>query len=119
MNETKINQTLEQHEKRLDEFGEVSGQIIDKLTAHDQKFDTIERKLQEHDGRFDRLEAKLDSGLGSLRNDILTKLDQQMVKITRIDQERIFTNEAIKRLEKEVTQHSREINKIKKVLKIS
>ncbi|MCL5774274.1 MAG: hypothetical protein M1536_07865 [Firmicutes bacterium] len=80
--------------------------------------DPIIEKLLEHDRRFDRLEEKFDKKIDSLRDEFLTRTDKILVILQRLDQERVFTNEAIRRLEEQQENQQKELNKIKQILKI-
>lgn len=75
----------------------------------------IIQKLFEHDDRFDRIEEKIEA----MRNDFLTSKDEMMVILKRLDQERIFTIEWVKRIESKVEKQQQEIQHIKQVLKIA
>ena len=79
--------------------------------------DKITQKLLEQDKQFDRIGEKLDKTL--TREEYLQGQDEVMVILRRLDQERIFTAEWVKRIEREVKQHSIEIAKMKQVLKIA
>lgn len=76
----------------------------------------IENKL---DDKFDLLNQKTDREVIKLRDEILTQQDKAMVILQRLDQERIFTQRWIERLEENVKKQSQEIVKIKKILKIA
>lgn len=75
----------------------------------------IVNKLLEHDERFEVLERKIDQS----HQELLQGQDEMMAILRRLDQERVFTTEWIKRIEGEVEKHQGEIIKIKQVLKIS
>lgn len=55
----------------------------------------IVNKLLEHDEQF----VQVKSEIGQLRSDMNQRLDEVMVILRRLDQERIFTTEWIKRIE--------------------
>lgn len=74
-------------------------------------------KLLEHDDHFERIEKKIDKTI--TREEFLQGYDEMMVILKRLDQERIFTAEWVKRIEKEVEEHRQEIIKIKQILKIA
>lgn len=76
----------------------------------------IENKF---DGRFDSLDQKIDREVGKLRDEITTQQDKAMVILQRLDQERVFTQRWIERLEENQKQQGKEISRIKKVLKIA
>jgi len=74
------------------------------------------QKLIEHDERFDRLKQTLaDKASFSTFNE---KMDKAIVILQRLDQERIFTQEWVRRVEAEVERHTQEINKVKQQLNI-
>ncbi len=58
------------------------------------------QKLIEHDERLDRIEHKLDSLVS--RDEFNGKMDKMLVILERLDQERVFTSEWIKRIENDV-----------------
>ncbi|MCL5773075.1 MAG: hypothetical protein M1536_01655 [Firmicutes bacterium] len=75
--------------------------IIEKLLEHDEQFEEIRKDIKE------------------TKDEILTRLDKNLNILQRLDHERIFTNETIKRMQKEIEHQQKEINKIKRVLKIA
>lgn len=64
--------------------------------------DKIIQKLLEHDGRFENIERKMADKDDV--NGLLNGQDKMITILMRIDQERVFTNERIKRLEREIEQ---------------
>lgn len=52
------------------------------------------------------------------RDENLTRLDEMTTILRRLDEERLFTFEMVKRIETEVEKQRKEINQIKEVLKI-
>ena len=70
--------------------------------------DKIIQKLIEHDERFDSIEQKLDSKLG--RDEYLKGQDEIMTILRRLDQERIFTAEWIRRIENDVDKVKKQLN---------
>jgi len=76
--------------------------------------DKIIKKLLEHDDEFEKTRGELKI----FRDDVLSGQDRMMVILQRLDQERVFTNETIKRLEMSIKTQETEINKIKKLLKV-
>ncbi len=52
------------------------------------------------------------------RDENLTSLDKMMTILRRLDEERLFTFEMVKRIENEVEKQRKEIKEIKEVLKI-
>lgn len=51
-----------------------------------------------------QLENRIDTKLIHFKDEILTVLDKQTVILQRLDQERVFTNERIHTLERDVQQ---------------
>ena len=79
--------------------------------------DKIIKKLLEHDEKLKELVTKRE--FREFRNEVLAGQDKILTIVQRLDQERVFTNEKIKRLEESVKIQQVEINKIKEVLKVS
>lgn len=79
--------------------------------------DEIIKKLIEHDEQLDRIADRLS--VTATIEDVANRHDEAMTILKRLDQERIFTSEWVKRIEKEVEQHSKEIFRIKQQLKIA
>ncbi|OGY41764.1 MAG: hypothetical protein A2Y82_02710 [Candidatus Buchananbacteria bacterium RBG_13_36_9] len=77
--------------------------------------DKIIQKLLEHDDRFEKLEGKMDENFRKV-NDTLESI---VTIVQRLDQERIFTAEWVKRIEKEVEDHTKEIKDMKLKLNIT
>jgi len=67
--------------------------------------DKIIEKILEHDRRFDQVEDKLNN----LRREILDGQDGMMTILKRLDQERIFTVEWIKRMENQIEEQKEKI----------
>lgn len=77
--------------------------------------DKIVKKLLEHDERFDQVDQKI-----SLLDDKMnTRLDQILVIVQRLDQERLFTFEIVKRMQNDIEAQQKEMKKIKRILKIA
>jgi hypothetical protein len=79
--------------------------------------DAIIKKLLEHDERFDILEEKMVTR--SDVNQIMTLMDKQIVILQRLDQERIFTQEWVRRIESDVEKSKKDIEHMKKLLKVA
>jgi len=90
--------------------------IIKKLIEHDGHFKRLDKKLIEHDERLERIEENMVTKLE--HNEVIDTLDKIMTILKRLDQERIFTKEWIKRIDKKVEKHDQDIAQIKEVLKI-
>ena len=75
----------------------------------------IIQKLIEHDEKFERLGGKMDENFRKV-NDTLEGI---ATIVQRLDQERIFTAEWVRRIEKEVENHSQEIKDMKLKLNIA
>jgi len=99
----------------------MKNKIFEKLTEHDkrfvkidERFTKIDRKLTEHDMRLERIEGRLDKTL--TREEYLAGYDEMITILRRLDQERIFTTEWIKRVEDEVNQQKQQIQRHQKLL---
>lgn len=91
--------------------------IIKKLDSIEERTRGQTEKLLEHDEQFEKIAARLDSMV--TRKEYLKGYDEMITILRRFDQERIFTTEWVKRIEREVQQHQQEITNMKKVLKIT
>lgn len=75
--------------------------IIKKLLDHDDEFTKIREEMREYNDRA------------------MTRFDEMMVILQRLDQERVFTLERVKRLESDVEKHTKDLKEIKRILKIA
>ena len=98
--------------------------VIKKLEEHDGQFDRVFKKLIEHDDKFDKMLTKQE--FVDFKEAHFRGQDKMMVILERLDQERVFTNEAIKRLQvgleeqkKKTAEYDVEFAKIKKQLQIA
>lgn len=84
--------------------------------------DSINQKLDQVLTRLIKMEVGL-AEVATLeqftlfRDQIYSGLDAQIVILKRLDQERIFSNETVRRIQNHVDDQQKEINHIKKVLK--
>lgn len=74
----------------------------------------IIKKLFEHDDEFVEVNKKIDD----FRRETLNGQEQMMTILKRLDQERIFTAEWIRRIEADVEANKTEVIKIKQLLKV-
>lgn len=74
MDEDRIINKLEEHDKRFDE-------VDKKLTDHDEKFDIIVRKLLEHDHQF----VLVRKEIAELRQDVMRGQDAILTILHRLD----------------------------------
>ncbi|KKW31143.1 MAG: hypothetical protein UY76_C0065G0006 [Candidatus Uhrbacteria bacterium GW2011_GWA2_52_8d] len=70
--------------------------------------DKIIEKLLEHDEKFEEMATK--SGLSALENKVMTSLDRITVILNRLDEERYFTTEWIRRVEEDLKQTRKTID---------
>lgn len=70
--------------------------------------DAVIQKLLEHDGKFNALLTKSD--FDEFKNTYFNGQDQIMRILTRLDEERVFTNEAINKMQEEMTEQKRKID---------
>jgi hypothetical protein len=77
--------------------------LIDrKFEGIDRKFEAVDNQLEFLAQNFVRLDDRIDAtdaNLEKLRKETLHGFDQQMVILLRLDQERVFDGERIKRLQ--------------------
>lgn len=78
--------------------------------------DAVIQKLIEHDHRFDEMSVNMATK-EDIR-DIKDTLEGIVTIVQRLDQERIFTTEWVRRIETEVDRHRVEIDKVKQRLQI-
>ena len=76
----------------------------------------IENKI---DSGFDSLDNKIGREISGIRNEMNNRLDEVLVIVHRLDQERVFTQRWIHRLEEDVARNTNDISQMKKVLKIA
>lgn len=91
--------------------------ILKKLEEHDERFtrlDGFEKKavkmLLDHDERLTRIEENM-----ATKEDIhgiMSVLDTQTVILKRLDEERVFSNSRIRRLEDRVDDHDMQLEKL-------
>lgn len=95
--------------------------VLEKLVEHDKRFDTIAKTLINHDNRLEIIEETMvtKKEFGDFRNETTDKMDEMITILKRLDQERIFTHEWVKRLEDDVKRNTKDIVKLKQVLKIA
>lgn len=98
--------------------------IITKLIEHDDSLGKIVTKLIEHDDRLERMETKMDGFL--TKEEYMNGQDKIMAILLRLDEERIFTMEWVKKIEREVEEqkiktdeHEEVLNRIKTRLQIA
>jgi len=81
-----------------------------------KKGDRIIKKIIDHEEHLARIEETI-----ATKNDmnrVMNVLDEIVTITKRLDQERVFSIEWVRRVEQEVKKHTREITKIKRTLKI-
>lgn len=103
--------SLESIDKKIDQKFEEVDSRFEKV---DRRFDFIDKRLNDHDTRLDNIsQATLDllDDMKDVKENMVIKkdldeinntLDKQTVILIRIDQERIFTLERVRGLEKDV-----------------
>jgi len=114
MAEDKIIKKLLNHDKRFDK-------IDKRFTAVDARFDKIDKRFTAVDARFD----KVEDSIHEFRREYLTGYEEMITILKRLDEERVFTVERVNRLEtrvdqhdEEITQHGKELQKVKLELKV-
>ena len=83
--------------------------------------DKIIKKLLDHDEKLERIEGKIATkrDVDDFKDKIITGQDEMITILKRLDQERIFTHEWVKQLENDVKKNTKDILKLKQVLKIA
>lgn len=110
--EEKTTKTLASHGKKFD--------VIDrKLKDHDAKFDRVFNKLLEHDLRFDQLETKLEKRISETEDRILGAIDRVLDNNNRVETEQVAVKGGMERMQDEIDSNTKDIIKIKKVVKIA
>jgi len=69
-----------------------------KVNKTESTPDRIITKLLDHDEKFVKIEEKMDEGF----NSVMDFLDQILVIVKRVDQERVFTFAAVQRIQHEL-----------------
>ena len=88
--------------------------ILKKLVEQDGKFDKVFKKLVEQDGKFERVIIRVvdidekmkglatQKSLDEFKEETSQNFDKQGVILQRLDQERLFMLERVKRIEADV-----------------
>ncbi len=84
------------------------------------KEDPIFQKLLDHEVRLRRIEETMvtKQEFGEFKNELFTTLDHMTTVLNRLDQERVFTFETIKRMQNQIDDQQKEINTIKERLDV-
>ncbi|MSU75536.1 MAG: hypothetical protein EXS55_03425 [Candidatus Magasanikbacteria bacterium] len=76
--------------------------------------DKVIQKLLDHDGRLNTIEGKIDRVLTS--DAFADGQDKVMKILTRLDEERVYTNETIRRIQTEIAEQNRVTSEHERVL---
>lgn len=79
--------------------------------------DKIIKKLIEHDEQLECIREKL--GKIATSDEVNQRFDETITILKKLDQERVFTIEWVRNVEKVVSQHTKAIANIKQELKIA
>ena len=79
--------------------------------------DKVLQKLIDHDETLGQIQQKMATTADI--SEINNRLDKMVTILERLDKERVFTAEWIKRIESEVQKHSLEIKQLKQELNIT
>ncbi len=96
----KLDRRFEQVDKRFEQVDKRFEGIDKRLDVHELRLDRITDKLLEHDNRFDGLERYM-AGEFSKVNETLEEI---VTIVKRLDQERIFTTQWVKRIDDDVAE---------------
>jgi chromosome segregation ATPase len=124
-------------ESAIVELSKETKQNTKGIKLLDGRMDKLEGRMDKLDGRMDKLEKTTNNlsievlkqndkienmvtkkEFSEFKNETMTRFDQMMVILNRLDQERYFSFEKVKRLENEVEKNTKEIREIKTVLNI-
>jgi len=107
---TELDDRFDAHDARFDAHDVRFDAIEDKLKQHDASLKAIADKLLEHDDHFARLE---EEGY-KWRQEFLKGQDAIMKILHKLDQERIFTTEWMKRNDLRIGQHDVAIGELQR-----
>jgi hypothetical protein len=82
--------------------------ILEKLEKHDGQLDKLIQKSIEHDGRLDQMLTKVE--FRAFADEQATANDAMMVILKRLDEERYFTTERVRRIEEDVAVIKRQLH---------
>jgi len=119
----KIEKKIEKMAGKIDKFGndfsDFDKKTTKKLEDHDKKFDRVFNKLLEQDVRFDQLETKLEGRIEKSENRILAAIDSFMGKTQKVELEQYATGANMERMQDNIDKNSKDIIRIKKVVKMT
>lgn len=102
---------LDSIEKKLNEHDRRFDSIDKRLDEHDERFDVIVRKLLDHDQQFIEIRREFKAEIGSLRDEMITRLDEVLVYLRRLDVERAAFISRMDRVEDKCDKNTADIEK--------
>lgn len=110
MNEDKIIQKLEEHDKRFDAYDKRFDEHDRRFDEQDRRLDMLAKKAIEHDARFDELVTKNE--FNDFKDEVLSGQDEMLTILQNLQQE-------IPAIAHAVTRHDKDISRIKEHLDIA
>lgn len=102
---------LDSIEKKLDEHDKRFDSIDKRLDEHDERFDVIVRKLLDHDQQFIEIRHEFKAEIGALRDEMMTRFDEVLVYLRRLDAERAAFISRMDRVEGKCDKNTADIEK--------
>lgn len=103
-------------EERFDLQDQEFSLIRQKLYGYDYEFIAIHKKLDRHDSQFLLVHQEINEVKGGIesfqkefidfKDKIYTILDAQTVMLKRLDQELVFSNQSVRRMQEKVEEHA-------------
>ena len=108
------NEELKKTNKKIDN---VEKNLSKKIDANSKRLDRVTFQVIENKEAIDRMVTKNE--FNEFKDEVLSGQDKMMTILTKLDQERMFTHEWIKRVELEGKENKQDIKVIKQKLAIS
>ena len=116
--ENTLNRRIDEVERTLNErINEVEKTLSEKIEENSKRIDKVAIQVVKNSEAINRMVTKEE--FSEFKEEVLLGQDRIITILERLDQERIFTAEWIRRVEADVEKNKREIEKIKKKLAFS
>ena len=116
--ENSLNRRIDEIERTLNErINEVEKTLSEKIEGNSKRIDKVALQVVRNSEAINRMVTKEE--FSEFKEEVLLGQDRIITILERLDQERIFTAEWIRRVEADVEKNKREIEKIKKKLAFS
>ena len=115
------SEKIEENSNKIDRVKKTLSEKIDgnsrKIDRNSEKIDRVAIQVVKNSEAINKMVTKEE--FNQFRHDVLSGQDKMMTILTRLDQERIFTTEWIRRIEGDVERNKGEIKRIKERLAIA